>query len=54
MACGFTVLGLLLGTRAGQLWGSRVEVAGGAILILIGLKILLTALFAEKAVAALF
>jgi len=54
VACGFTVLGLLLGTRAGQLWGSRVEVAGGAILILIGLKILLTALFAEKAVAAIF
>lgn len=54
VACGFTVLGLFLGTRAGQRWGKRVEVAGGAILIAIGLKILLTALFFDKAVAGVF
>jgi len=53
VACGFTVLGLFLGTRAGKLWGSRVEVAGGAILVLIGLKILLSALFLDKAVAGI-
>ncbi|MDD2463901.1 MAG: manganese efflux pump MntP family protein [Desulfobulbus sp.] len=53
VACGFTVLGLFLGTRAGKLWGRRVEVAGGAILVLIGLKILLSALFLDKAVAGI-
>lgn len=51
VACGFTVVGLFLGTRAGRLWGKWVEVAGGAILISIGLKILLSALFASKAAA---
>ncbi len=51
VACLFTVIGLFLGTRAGKLWGKRVEVAGGTILIIIGLKILLTALFFDKAVA---
>jgi putative Mn2+ efflux pump MntP len=35
-----TVLGMLLGRRAGARWGRRVEVAGGVILIGIGLKIL--------------
>lgn len=53
VACGFTVMGLFLGTRAGKLWGKRVEVAGGVILILIGLKILLSALFLDKAVAGI-
>ena len=53
VACGFTVLGLFLGTRAGKRWGSRVEVAGGTLLILIGLKILLSALFLDKAVAGI-
>ena len=45
VACAFTVIGLFLGTRAGKAWGKRVEVAGGVILIAIGLKILLSALF---------
>lgn len=40
-----TVAGMLLGRRIGQrlgtLWGPRVEIAGGLILIAIGLKILL-------------
>ncbi len=53
VACCFTVIGLFLGTRAGKRWGKRVEVAGGAILIVIGLKILLSALFHDKAVAGI-
>jgi putative Mn2+ efflux pump MntP len=53
VACCFTVMGLFLGTRAGKRWGKRVEVAGGAILIVIGLKILLSALFLDKAVAGI-
>ncbi len=52
VACGFTVAGLFLGKRAGELWGKRVEVAGGVILILIGGKILFSALLFTKAVAA--
>jgi putative Mn2+ efflux pump MntP len=51
VACLFTAMGLFLGTRTGKLWGKRVEVAGGTILIGIGLKILLSALFIDKAVA---
>ncbi|ADW16696.1 protein of unknown function DUF204 [Desulfobulbus propionicus DSM 2032] len=53
VACAFTVMGLFLGTRAGALWGKRVEVAGGVILVAIGVKILLSALFLDKAVAGL-
>jgi putative Mn2+ efflux pump MntP len=51
VASAFTILGLFLGARAGRHWGRRVEVAGGAILVGIGLKILLTALFPEQAAA---
>lgn len=36
-----TAIGMLLGRRAGARWGQRVEIAGGLILIGIGLKILL-------------
>ncbi len=39
-AGGLTVAGMLLGRRLGSLWGQRVEVAGGLLLILIGIKIL--------------
>ncbi len=35
-----TVAGMLLGRRAGDQWGPRVEIAGGLILIGIGVKIL--------------
>ncbi len=35
-----TVAGMLLGRRIGALWGPRIEVAGGLVLIGIGLKIL--------------
>ncbi|MCL1981184.1 MAG: manganese efflux pump MntP family protein [Proteobacteria bacterium] len=45
VASAFTILGLFLGTRASGRWGRWVEVAGGAILVGIGLKILLSALF---------
>lgn len=51
VACGFTLMGLFLGARAGKRWGKRVEVAGGVILIGIGVKILLSALVFNKAVA---
>ncbi len=37
----FSVAGVLLGNRIGSIWGSRVEVLGGLILIGIGGKILL-------------
>ncbi|MBU5613449.1 manganese efflux pump MntP [Geomonas azotofigens] len=36
-----TVTGMLLGRRLGDNWGKRVEVCGGIVLCLIGLKILL-------------
>jgi putative Mn2+ efflux pump MntP len=36
-----TVVGMLLGRRAGALWGKRVEVLGGLILIAIGIRIVL-------------
>ena len=52
VACCFTVAGLFLGKRAGELWGKRVEVAGGILLILIGGKILFSALLSAKAMAA--
>jgi manganese efflux pump family protein len=40
VAAAFTVTGMLLGRKAGSLWGKRVEAVGGIILILIGIKIL--------------
>lgn len=51
VASTFTIIGLFLGTRVGQLWGRWVEVAGGALLIGIGLKILFSALWAGRVVA---
>lgn len=39
-----TVLGMLLGRRMGNVWGERIEVLGGFVLICIGFKILLQAL----------
>ena len=36
----FTLVGMLLGSRVGARFGHRVEILGGIILILIGLKIL--------------
>lgn len=40
-AATLTVVGLLLGNTVGAIWGKRVEVLGGIILISIGLKIVL-------------
>ncbi len=39
VASAFTVVGMLLGRRIGSLWGKRVEMLGGLILVGIGLKI---------------
>jgi putative Mn2+ efflux pump MntP len=41
VAGAFTVAGMLLGRRVGAAWGPRVEVFGGLVLCVIGLKILL-------------
>ena len=40
LAAVLTVIGMLLGRKVGAIWGSRVEVFGGLVLIAIGLKIL--------------
>ena len=42
-----TLIGMLLGRRIGSLWGQRVEVLGGLILIGIGSKILLEHLLSQ-------
>ena len=39
VACAFTLIGLRIGRRIGEVWGPRVEIFGGIILILIGIKI---------------
>ena len=41
VAGALTVLGLLLGRRIGAAWGRRVEMLGGLLLCVLGLKILL-------------
>jgi putative Mn2+ efflux pump MntP len=41
VACLFTLTGLRIGRRIGELWGARVEIIGGLILILIGIKVVL-------------
>lgn len=45
VAAAFTLLGLQLGNRLGELIGKRMEVLGGGILIFIGLRILVSHLF---------
>ncbi len=35
----FTIVGMLIGRRAGDAWGTKVEIFGGIVLIAIGLKI---------------
>jgi putative Mn2+ efflux pump MntP len=40
VAAAFTATGMLLGGRIGALWGRRVELAGGIVLVGIGAKIL--------------
>jgi putative Mn2+ efflux pump MntP len=46
VAGALTVVGMLLGRRAGDQWGPRVEIVGGLILIGIGVKILVEHLLA--------
>jgi len=46
VAAAFTAVGMLLGRRIGALWGKRVEIAGGFILIGIGVKTLVEHLMA--------
>ena len=41
VAAVLTVFGMLMGRRLGSNWGKRVEVCGGLVLCIIGLKILL-------------
>ncbi len=41
VAASFTTFGMIIGRRLSTVWGSRVEVVGGLILIGIGLKILI-------------
>jgi putative Mn2+ efflux pump MntP len=40
VACTFTVAGLHLGKRLGNVLGKRMEVVGGLVLVAIGVKIL--------------
>ena len=42
VAATMTVVGMVLGRKVGTLWGRRVEVVGGLILIAIGINILLS------------
>jgi putative Mn2+ efflux pump MntP len=39
VACLLTVLGMYIGGRIGPIWGNRIEILGGIILIVIGAKI---------------
>jgi len=41
VAAAFTITGMTLGRKIGSLWGKRVEVLGGFVLIAIGTKIVL-------------
>ncbi|MBN1801833.1 MAG: manganese efflux pump [Candidatus Lokiarchaeota archaeon] len=45
VAFSFSVIGVLLGNKVGQVFGKRVEILGGLILIGIGLNILINHLF---------
>ena len=38
-AAAFTLTGMVLGRRIGQMWGRRAEVMGGVVLMVIGLRI---------------
>ncbi len=45
VAAAFTLTGMLIGNRLGELLGKRMEIVGGLILIVIGLRVLWTHLF---------
>ena len=40
-AASFTAVGMAIGRRIGSIWGKRVEVLGGLILVGIGIKIVI-------------
>jgi putative Mn2+ efflux pump MntP len=42
VAAGMSVLGIALGNRLGSKFGKRMEVVGGIILILIGLRVVIS------------
>ena len=42
VASGMTLIGLLIGHRLGIAFGKRAEVLGGVILVIIGLRVLVT------------
>ncbi len=46
VAGALTIVGMVIGRRAGLWWGKRVEVLGGIVLIAIGIKILWQHIFA--------
>jgi putative Mn2+ efflux pump MntP len=41
VAAAFTTVGMLLGRRIGTIWGRRVAILGGLVLIGIGVKIVI-------------
>lgn len=46
VAAAFTTLGMALGRQIGRVWGKRVEILGGLILMAIGIKIVVDHVFA--------
>jgi manganese efflux pump family protein len=46
VAAAFTGIGMALGRQIGSVWGKRVEILGGLILIAIGIKIVIDHVFA--------
>jgi putative Mn2+ efflux pump MntP len=41
VAAAFTAVGMILGRQLGSIWGKRVEIVGGLVLVGIGVKIVL-------------
>jgi putative Mn2+ efflux pump MntP len=41
VTAGISLAGIAIGDRAGTTWGSRVEIAGGVLLVVIGIRILI-------------
>jgi manganese efflux pump family protein len=42
VACGMTIIGMFLGKRLGDRFGKRMELVGGLVLLIIGVRILLS------------
>jgi putative Mn2+ efflux pump MntP len=41
VTAGISLVGIAIGDRVGRAWGSRVEIAGGLLLVIIGIRILI-------------